>query len=657
MKKITLLLLLCVAQFGFSQDDKIEHEKMIEAEMKSASKTINFRANPNTSNYDITYHKLEFSVNPSVANIAGKVTTTYTALSNMNSITFDLDDAMVVSSVIINGNSETFSQNANELIITLPITQLSGTSQTVEISYSGNPTTTGFGSFTINTHGTGAANRPVLWTLSEPYGAKDWWPCKQDLNDKVNNIDVYITAPAVYQAVSNGLEMSAIVTGSNKTTHFKHNYPIPAYLIAIAVTNYQIYNQQGGLGTTASPFFPIVNYMYPETATANQTSLAVTPTIINFFESIIGPYPFRNEKYGHAQFGWGGGMEHTTVSFMTAGSTGAYSRGLISHEMAHQWFGNKVTCGSWKDIWLNEGITEYMSGLFEENFAGTSAFTTWKSNKISSITSFTTGNVYLRDSQLTDINRIFSSRLTYNKGSMITNMLRFKMGDANFFQGLRNYLSDPAYAYAYALTPQFQAKMEAVYGAPGSLQEFFNDWVYNEGYPTYTVNAFNSGAGQATIQINQMQSITNPVQIGYVSYFEMPITVRLTGSAGQEADFTLDNTTNGQTFNVAVSFPVTGIVVDPFKNIITGTNTATLGVNGFDYGNAIQMYPNPTSDILNIDLPTNITLEKIIVYNNLGQKSIETSLNKIDVSNLSSGIYIVSFETSEGKFHKNFIKK
>ena len=635
-----------ISQFIFSQTENLEHEKMVEAEMKSSSKRMNLAVNPNTLNYDITYHKLEFTVDPSVNYISGKVTTTYTAISNMTTLTFDLTSSIIVSSVKKNGVNLTFLQNAsNELIINLPATQTTGTLATVEIIYEGDPTSSGFGSFTADVHN----GTPVLWTLSEPFGARDWWPCKQDLNDKIDNIDVYITAPSQYQSVSNGMEQSAIVNGASKTTHFKHNYPIPAYLIAIAVTNYQIYNQQAGLGTVASPFFPIVNYMYPETAPANQASLAPTPAIMNLYESLFGDYPFRNEKYGHAQFGWGGGMEHTTVSFMTAGGSGGYSRSLIAHELGHQWFGDKITCGTWKDIWLNEGITEYLAGLVVENLDGQTSFTNWKNSKNISITSQPTGNLYLTDAQSTDVNRIFSSRITYNKGSMVTNMLRFKMGDINFFQAMKNYLADPNYAYAYAITPQFQAKLESVHGS--SLQEFFNDWVYNQGYPTYTINAYNSGAGQATVQISQVTSDPS------VSFFEMPVPVRLTGAGGQVKDVVLDNTTNGQSFNVPVTFTVTGVTFDPNKNIISKNNVATLGIENFDYAAAINMYPNPGSDILNIDLPFAANLQKVVFYNALGQKTLESTQNKIQVSELATGLYIVSFETSEGTFHKNFIKK
>lgn len=162
----------------------------------------------------------------------------------MSQITFDLADNMVVSQVLQRGNPLTYSQNSNdELVINLPVTQNTGVLDSLTISYSGNPISSGFGSFEVNTH----SGKPILWTLSEPYGAKGWWPCKQDLIDKVDNIDVYITSPIVnpdgdeYVAVSNGLEMGQVINGTNKTTHYRHQYPIPAYLIAIAVTNdYQI---------------------------------------------------------------------------------------------------------------------------------------------------------------------------------------------------------------------------------------------------------------------------------------------------------------------------------------------------------------------------------------------------------------------------------
>jgi aminopeptidase N len=649
MKNLSLVLLLisCSSLFGQALDR--EFENLVQAERKGAQKRMVFVTNPNTYNYDVTYHRLRLTVDPTELFIAGEVTTKYIAKENLNSVTFDLSDALDVSTVKQRGVDLNFTRSGNnELIVNLPITQNINVLDSLSINYSGTPPASGFGSFLIDEHN----GSPILWTLSEPFGAMEWWPCKQDLVDKVNNIDVYLTAPSQYVSVSNGLEQSRInnVNGTT-TTHFKHNYPIPAYLIAIAVSNYQVYNQQGGLGTASSPFFPIVNYMYPETATANIASLQVTPDIINFFESVFDPYPFRNEKYGHCQFGWGGGMEHTTVSFMTAGTSGGYTRSLIAHEMGHQWFGNKVTCGSWKDIWLNEGFATYLASMVIQNFDGEAAFISDKSTMISTITSNQTPNsaLYLTDAESTDVNRIFNSRLSYRKGAMVLNMLRFKLGDANFFQALRNYLNDPELAYGYAVTPDLQGHLEATSGM--NLTEFFNDWVYKIGYPIYNITANNLGDGQAKITINQSQS--NPS----VTFFEMPVPIRLTGAGGQQLDLVLENTTNAQQFIVNVPFTVTGVVFDPNKDIISKNNSATLGATSFELESKVVIYPNPAKSIVTVEMPRSIFLEKCIVFNALGQKVDEFQTNILSVEQLAAGLYTLEVITSEGRILKKFIKK
>ncbi len=651
MKKTYILLLLFSISFVFAQNDNNEFEKMVNSEMKSASNLMSVQVNPNTQNYDITYHRLDFTVDPAVYSITGKVTTTFTALSNMNTVTFDFSkitntsdpnyaNRIIVSSVKQNGVDRTFlHSDTNELIITLGATLSAGSSTTVEINYSGAPSDSGFGSFTTQVRGNGSN---TLYTLSEPFGARDWWPCKQDLNDKINSIDVYITAPSQYVSVSNGIEPEApIISGGNKTTHFHHGYPIPAYLICLAVTDYSIYNQTAG---TAPNTFPIINYIYPENLANVQTQLAQTPLLLELYKNLFEIYPFHNEKYGHAQFGWGGGMEHTTVSFMVS-----FSRQLIAHEMAHQWFGDKVTCGSWKDIWLNEGFATYVASMVYENFDGPAAFINDKTNMINNITSNTSGAVYLTDTDALDVNRIFNGRLSYNKGAMVLEMLRFKLGDTAFFQGIKNYLAAPNLAYGYALTSDLQSHLETVYGS--SLTEFFNDWVYHQGYPSYTINVQNIGGGQAQFVVNQTQSHFS------VTYFEMPVPVRVFGTGGQQLDVVLNNTTNGQVFIQNVPFSITSISFDPDKHLISKNNTATLDATTFNLETSIEIFPNPTSDELNIKLPVIAALQKVIIYNSIGQKVLETNSNTISVANLSSGVYPMTIETSEGEIHKKFIKK
>lgn len=637
MKKIAYLFIV-FSWISYSQNNTEEFDRMVEAEMKSAASLQQVRINPNTQNYDVTYQELRFTVDPSVYFISGQVSTTFTALSDMTSITFDLTNQLTVSNVTMNSTTLSFVQNAsNEVAITLPSTLTTGNTGTVVITYSGAPAN-GEQAFTASTHN----GTPVIYTLSEPFGARDWWPCKQDLNDKIESIDVYLTAPNTYVSVSNGLEQSAIDNGNGtKTTHFHHGYPIPAYLVAIAVTNYQIFTQTAG---TPPNDFPIVNYIYPENFSSAQTQLAVTLPVMNVFETLFEPYPFHNEKYGHAQFGWGGGMEHTTVSFMNS-----FGRNLIAHELAHQWFGDKITCGTWKDIWLNEGFAEYLSGLVVENLDGDASFVSWKTNKISSITSATNGAVYLTDTEALNVNRIFSGRLTYNKGAMVVHMLRWKMGDTAFFQAIKNYLADSNLAYKYAITTDLKSHLENIYGS--SLDEFFNDWLYGQGYPTYTISAQNWGAGQAKITVSQTQSDAS------VSYFEMPLEIRLLGGSGQTHDVVINHQTNGEEFIVSVPFTVTDVVFDPNKHIISRNSTATLANENFELAETITLYPNPTSNNIKIQLPNSITIEKVECYNALGQLVLTNHTTEFSTESLSPGIHFVKINTSEGVIHKNFIKK
>lgn len=643
MQKITFSFILLIGIIGFSQTSDSEFERMVEAEMKSVSSIQNLRVNPNTLNYDITYHELRFTVDPNVTNpyINGIVKTTFRALTDIDAVTFDMATELTVSSVTMNSTSLTFSQSNYELNINLPSTVTTGNSATVVITYAGSPPQAE-GAFTRSTH----SGTPVIFTLSEPFGARDWWPCKQDLNDKIESFDMYITCPNTYIGVSNGLLQSSVTSGGFTTRHFKHNYPIPAYLISLNVTNYTTYNIQAGLGTVESPFFPINNYLYPESNTAsNRSSIDNTVPIMNVFEQKFGPYPYRNEQYGHVQFGWGGGMEHTTMSSMGAWN----SRSLIAHELGHQWFGNKVTCGTWKDIWLNEGLTEYSAGIVVEELDGDAAFVAWKSGKINNITSQTSGAVYLTDDEATDVNRIFSSRLSYNKGSMVTHMLRWVMGDAIFFQALQNYLNAPNLAFGYAVTTDLKSQLETVHGS--SLTEFFNDWIYGQGYPTYTVNAQNWGAGQAKITVSQTQSNAS------VSFFEMPLEIRLTSAGGLTHDVVVNHTSNAQEFIVPVPFVVTGVTFDPNKHIISRNNVATLANESFDLEQTISVYPNPTTNELHIMMPTTLQLDKVEIYNTLGQLVGQKDAIDFSVAELSAGLHLLKITTSEGVIHKNFIKK
>ncbi|MXN93071.1 T9SS type A sorting domain-containing protein [Flavobacterium sp. Sd200] len=615
-------------------------ESISESEMKAAYRTINTVANLNTGNYDVTHQTLNVTVDPAVQYIAGSVTTTFTATQDMASITFDLTNFLTVNSATINGTELNFTQNTEEVVITLPQTLSAGEEATIVVTYEGAPLASGLDSFVTSTHN----GSPILWTLSEPYGAKDWWPCKQDLNDKIESIDVFITAPSQYVSVSNGLEQSAIDNGNGtKTTHFQHNYPIPAYLVAIAVTNYSVYTQTAG---TAPNTFPIVNYVYPESLTSAQTQTQQTVPIMNFFEERFETYPFHTEKYGHAQCGFGGGMEHTTVSFM-----GGFNRELIAHELAHQWFGDKITCGSWQDIWLNEGFATYLTGLMIEHIDGNNNFALWKRNNVENITSLPYGSVYIPAADTLSVGRVFASRLTYNKGAMVLHMLRFKLGDEQFFEGVGNYLADPALAYGYAKTPDFIAHMETASGL--DLTDFFADWIYGEGYPTYSITVNHGTANHAVVTINQTQTQ------GGASFYELPVPLRFMGTNGEVFDTVVDNTVNHQQFDVELPFAAFNNVIFNIKSdIISAGSSVTLSNKPFSLLNSISLYPNPAGNMLNISVPKGVDINQVAIYNALGQKVLQASnTTGINIASLANGIHFVTLVTNAGTTQLKFVKE
>ena len=384
----------------------------------------------------------------------------------------------------------------------------------------------------------------------------------------------------------------------------------------------------------------ILNYVYPETYSQAVTQTPITADLIDLFDSLFIPYPFENEKYGHAQFGWGGGMEHQTMSFMVN-----YSFGLVAHELAHQWFGNKVTCGTWQDIWLNEGFATYLTGLSYENVQP-QFWSNWKSSTSNSATSFSGGSVFVTDT--TSVNSIFSSRLSYNKGAYLLHMLRWKMGDSAFFQGCRNYLNDTSLAYGYAKTAQLKQHLEASSGL--NLTEFLDDWYYGQGYPNYQVSYNQNGA---TTDINIQQTTSH----SSVSFFEMPVPIYFEGPNGEDTTVVLDHTFSGQTFNVSIPFTITNAVFDPEQWILTRNNTITSLAEQRNSSNTVYFYPNPARNIVTIEFNNQQT--RVISYevlNALGQ-SIKSSLNKnqIDVSSLESGIYFVAITTDQGTIKKKLI--
>ncbi len=650
MKKVYILFLIIFSVFIINAQNKSHQYSCSEGKIALNKKLLSIdeaKYNKSSFKYDVKYYKLEFLFeNLNNKYIQGEVTTHFEVKSdNFNQISFDLADNMTVDSVIFRENKiTTFTLVEDELTINLPTIITNGLLDSISIFYQGIPDPTGgFGSFEQTTHG---SSIPIIWTLSEPYGAKDWWPCKQSLNDKADSIDVFVTNQEAYKAASNGLLISETVNAGMKTAHWKHLHPITAYLIAIAVTNYSDYSDFVTLNTGEN--VEVLNYVFPEDLSSAQSNTPNVLDVIQLYSDLFLPYPYYNEKYGHAQFSWGGGMEHQTMSFMVN-----FGHGLMAHELAHQWFGDFVTCGSWEHIWLNEGFATYLDGMTHEhnlNDDGVS-FDDWKQGKINHVTSYNDGSVWVNDT--TDVWRIFSSRLSYSKGAMVLHMLRKKIGDEAFFQGIKNYLSDPDIANGYALTSDLQIHLEETYGS--SLQEFIDDWFYGEGYPNYTIYYSQNQSGLLTVNINQTQSHSS------VSFFEMSVPVKFSGVT-KDTTIWFNNVINGEQFTVNLDFAVTSAEFDPNSDIIS-KGSAVLKVDTLDEGTKVYLSPNPTKDKITVVFLEKVMPDKIVISDNKGKivKFFEANKNssyrfEFNISDLAEGLYFISFTQEDKTITKKFIK-
>ncbi|TSA29079.1 MAG: T9SS C-terminal target domain-containing protein [Bacteroidetes bacterium] len=578
--------------------------------------------------YDLVYHRIAWQVDPAQHYIRGEVTTRFKPLvMNFDSIRFNLSDSLTVDSVVFHHAQVGFIHTGG--IITIPLPMVIGIYHidSVSVFYQGAPPVTGFGSFITADHN----GVPVLWTLSEPYGASDWWPCKNDLTDKADSLDIFITAPAAYRSASNGRLVSEILEGSTKITHWKHRYPIATYLVCLAVTNYSRYSDYVPFGASQ---VEVLNYPYPEdSASAASQTPGIIP-IMQLYDTLFGLYPFATEKYGHCQFNWGGGMEHQTFTFL-----GSFNFELMAHELAHSWFGDMVTCGSWEDIWLNEGFATYLSGLAYEHMFGGEWWMPFKRSRITSITSKPDGSVWCDDT--TSVSRIFSSRLSYAKGAMILHQLRWVIGDSAFFSAVNNYLYDPAVNHGFARTADLKAHLEASSGQ--DLTWYFDDWFTGQGFPSYQITWTQLG-DTVSLTIDQTQSHPS------VSFFELPLPILFKNQA-QYTLLRLDHTFSGETFQVVIPFAIDSVLFDPDLWLITANNSIS-GIPEKSIEHRIIMAPNPVRDLLQITFLTPFDHMMIQVVDESGKLLQEKDASHmrsimINFEGRSRGVYLIRFRSGK----------
>lgn len=637
MKRILLFLLV------LNITNLVNSQHLPEKILKSSSGTPCYRGG-STFDYDLKYHRMEWTADPAVNFISGKITSLFVTLKNgLNEICFDMSDSLTADSVYYHGSKISgLLHSLNVLSIPLPDSLNISVIDSISVFYHGKPANNGFGSFEQGKHD----SFPILWTLSEPYGARDWWPCKQNLNDKIDSIDVIVTTKKGNWVASNGLLQSEKIDGNNVIVHWKHNYPIAAYLVAIAITNYARYSDYAHYQGDS---VKILNYIYPEDSAKTRQQVHEAIPIMELYMNLFGGYPFKKEKYGHAQFGVMGGMEHQTMSFM-----GKFDAWLIAHEMSHQWFGDKITCASWQDIWLNESFATYCEALFYENLRTAQDFYNWRKNLVRSITSDPAGSVFVYGNDTNDVGRVFSGRLSYNKGGMVLHMLRNIIGDSAFFSGIRSYLKDPMLAYSYAKTDDLIGHMENTSG--DNLDNFFENWIFSEGYPSYRIEW---SQPKDTLYLTIRQS-TSHYSVGF---FSLPVKIRFR-SVLKDTTITFNNTENNQQFDVYPGFSVDTVAFDPGYDIISNGNRV-IDLNKSE--NLVDFYPVPFEDQINIRFMShNNFVKSISVTDLLGRMIYQKDYNsrlfnknekiQLDIGPIVSGNYLIRIVTENAVITKKVVK-
>ncbi|MDN5215423.1 M1 family aminopeptidase [Fulvivirgaceae bacterium BMA12] len=640
---ILFLLCNCIAQAQKGVEFSIEDIAGFEKKVNNSH--ISFRNAGAADNIDLKYHRMAWEIDPNVLYINGVVTSHFIAAEDaIDKISFDLASALTVDSIKSGETDLTFSQAEDDkVLIDLKATLPKGQLDSVTIYYQGEPPfSLGIlNAFTQTNH----AGGPIIYTLSEPYGSKDWWPSKVDLGDKIDSLDIYITTPDAYRAASNGLLVNESSNGGSTTFHWKHNYPITTYLIAISVTNYEVYSDFVEVG---GKNLEILNYVYPQHLSSAKQNTPVTGELIKLYTALFGPYPFIEEKYGHAMFEFAGGLEHQTMSFMKD-----FPFRLVAHELAHQWFGNQVTCASWEDIWLNEGFATYLEGLAYENGLGQVDFKDWLNDIIFGITSQSGGSVFVTDTLSFD--RIFDGRLSYAKGAMLLHMLRGAVGDEHFFTAVKNYLNDTDLTYDYADTKDLQWHFEQVSGK--DFEEFFQDWYFGQGYPIYEFEySEQSGTGYG-ITVGQSTSDNS------VDFFEMPLPFNVFTASGKDTVLVFDHTFSGQTFNFDLGEKVDRIVFNQDRWILTPSIFVT-GIEDDFRNEGISVFPNPSTDVVTISSEQTFPPSAQLRFFELNGKEIsrkvftnyQSTTIYADLSLLPPGIYMLSLQTQNGLAQRKVIK-
>lgn len=561
-----------------------------------------------THSFDVRHYRVDMATTLTSGAMSGRCRIALTpTVGGFDTFSLNFEN-LVCDSVRRAGSACTFTTPTGLLKVDLDRPFAAGESLEVDIWYHRTAGTTNRG-YLYYARGTSGIPHAVAYTMSETEDARCWMPCFDQPWDKAERgCQLNITVPDSMSACANGTLDSVSTGAGTKTFWWTHRYPIPTYLMCMGAskfTNWQIWWRHGAESTA------VRYYVWPEDSAQGANSFSRMADMLTFYSQpdMYGMYPFADEKYGMVAvypFAWGG-MEHQTMTtihrqWVTYGSVNG-----IAHELAHMWWGDRVTCVDWRNIALNEGQATYSDELYEEHYRGRSAFLSMIQSRAQSY--FSEDNGDRHPLYAPPPGHEFDWGHSYCKGAWLMHMLRYVIGDTTATRGAF-FSAWRAYGDSFHMGTASFADLERVFeGQTGlDLGWFFDEWAYQAGYPVYSARWYGRETGkgwEAVIDLSQSNGSGAP------AFFRTPVEVRVSWSGGSQT-FRYDVSASPQRNVFSVPAQPTSVSFDPNEWVLD-KHTVTVGLaeeaeaaRGITHA-AIELRsgnPARSSVRLNVALPT-----------------------------------------------------
>jgi aminopeptidase N len=503
--------------------------------------------------FDVRHIKGELTLDIKKSEIRGTVTHTIAPLyPGLDLITLDCGEDLKVSGVAIDSKDCKFECKSGELSVSLG--RAYGLDDVIKlaVTYSGSPKK---GVRFVQPDSEHPKRGVCVWTIGEPEDARHWIPCYDYPNERLTS-EMIVTVAKPLSVVSNGTLVSTKENADGTSTfHWKMDSLLTTYLLSVTAGEFAVFHDN-------LDDLPVDYYVLKDVdeATARRT-LGKTPRMIEFFNKKIGT-PYAYAKYAQVCLPeFGGGMEHTSATTMTdailVDATAHLENdadSIVGHELAHQWFGDLLTCRDWSHIWLNEGFASYFDALFTEYDKGDDAFRIAMANELTSYLG--TDRQYRRpivESRYDDAWRMFDG-VTYAKGACVLHALRGLIGDEAWWRGIRLYVAK--HKDQNVVTEDFRKAMDEASGR--DLGWFFDQWVLHGGHPELAAR-WHYEDEDKTLRVNVEQ--TQATDDG-TPLFRLPTTVEVEDESGmREIPVVIDG--KAQEFVIPASRRPKMVRIDP----------------------------------------------------------------------------------------------